>query len=83
MKHINKTISSTILHLYSTKGKGKAITKMNKVIQNTIFKLINNNNKMFCVGDVKQSISKFRHSKPQIFLRKKRDYQLYSKEENN
>ncbi len=52
-------------------------------IQNTIFKLINNNNKMFCVGDVKQSIYKFRHSKPQIFLRKKSDYQLYSKEKNN
>lgn len=52
-------------------------------IQNTIFKLINNNNKMFCVGDVKQSIYKFRHSKPQIFLRKKGDYQLYSKEKNS
>lgn len=52
-------------------------------IQNTIFKLINNNNKMFCVGDVKQSIYKFRHSKPQIFLGKKSDYRLYSKEENN
>ena len=52
-------------------------------IQNTIFKLINNNNKIFCVGDVKQSIYKFRHSKPQIFLGKKSDYRLYSKEENN
>ncbi len=52
-------------------------------IQNTIFKLINNNNKIFCVGDVKQSIYKFRHSKPQIFLDKKSDYRLYSKEENN
>lgn len=49
-------------------------------IQNTIFKLINNNNKMFCVGDVKQSIYKFRHSKPQIFLKKKDNYPIYDDE---
>lgn len=51
-------------------------------IQNTIFKLINSNNKMFCVGDVKQSIYKFRHSKPQIFLKRKDSYPIYSKENN-
>ncbi len=47
-------------------------------VQNTIFKLITKNEKnLFMVGDVKQSIYKFRQSRPEIFLDKKSRYQLY------
>lgn len=51
-------------------------------VQNTIFKLITKDeSNLFMVGDVKQSIYKFRQSRPQIFLNKKNKYPLYS--ENN
>ncbi len=49
-------------------------------IQDTIFKMISKNEKnIFSVGDVKQSIYKFRNSKPEIFLNKKNRYKLYNK----
>lgn len=41
-------------------------------IQDMIFKMITKNeNNIFMVGDVKQSIYKFRQSKPEIFIKKK------------
>ena len=47
-------------------------------VQNTIFKLITKNeSNLFMVGDVKQSIYKFRQSRPKIFLDKKNKYPLY------
>ena len=48
-------------------------------IQNTIFKMITKNEKnLFMVGDVKQSIYKFRQSRPQIFLEKKDKFSRYN-----
>ena len=50
-------------------------------IQNTIFKMITKNeNNLFMVGDVKQSIYKFRQSRPQIFLEKKDSFSNYDPE---
>lgn len=47
-------------------------------IQDTIFKMISKNEEnIFMVGDVKQSIYKFRESRPEIFLHKKRSFPLY------
>ena len=50
-------------------------------IQNTIFKMVTKNEKnLFMVGDVKQSIYKFRQSRPQIFLEKKDAFSSYNPE---
>lgn len=50
-------------------------------LQDTIFKMISKDEtNIFAVGDVKQSIYKFRNSKPQIFLNKKNKYKLYDKD---
>lgn len=47
-------------------------------VQNVIFKLITENEEnLFMVGDVKQSIYKFRQSRPDIFLSKKEKYNIY------
>lgn len=47
--------------------------------QDTIFKMISKNEtNLFMVGDVKQSIYKFRNAKPQIFLKKKQEYHPYT-----
>lgn len=48
-------------------------------LQNTIFNMISDNGKnIFMVGDVKQSIYKFRQSHPEIFLNKKSLFSPYS-----
>ena len=53
-------------------------------IQDMIFKMVTKNEKnLFAVGDVKQSIYKFRRSSPKIFLEKKSRYNLYSPEKEN
>lgn len=50
-------------------------------LQDTIFKMISRNEKnIFMVGDVKQSIYKFRQSRPEIFLNKKSLFPVYSPE---
>lgn len=47
-------------------------------IQDTIFKMISKNEEnIFMVGDVKQSIYKFRESRPEIFLHKKHSFPFY------
>ena len=48
--------------------------------QNALFKAISNNlNNLFMVGDVKQSIYKFRQAVPQIFMELKDDYPEYDR----
>lgn len=51
--------------------------------QDMIFRAISRNEKnMFMVGDVKQSIYRFRQAMPEIFLRRKESYPLYDREKN-
>jgi len=50
-------------------------------IQDTIFKAVSDNDrKLFVVGDVKQSIYRFRQAMPEIFIRRKNRYKPYSSE---
>ena len=47
-------------------------------IQDTIFKAVSDNDKkLFVVGDVKQSIYRFRQAMPEIFIGRKNNYTLY------
>ncbi|MEG0895427.1 MAG: 3'-5' exonuclease, partial [Oscillospiraceae bacterium] len=48
-------------------------------VQNYIFTLLSNNeDNIFMVGDVKQSIYRFRKAMPELFVKKKKEYPLYS-----
>ncbi|MBO5479391.1 MAG: helicase-exonuclease AddAB subunit AddA [Clostridia bacterium] len=46
------------------------------LIQEYILNMISNENNIFMVGDVKQSIYKFRQARPELFLEKYETYQL-------
>lgn len=49
-------------------------------IQDTIFKAVSDNDsKLFVVGDVKQSIYRFRQAMPEIFIGRKNRYTLYNR----
>lgn len=50
--------------------------------QDTLFAVLSNDKNRFMVGDVKQSIYKFRLAMPFIFTKKKDAYQLYDKDSN-
>lgn len=53
-------------------------------LQNTLFEVLSaNSEKLFVVGDVKQSIYAFRGSNPNIFLNKKNAYSEYSADMND
>ncbi len=50
-------------------------------IQDTIFKAVSDNDKkLFVVGDVKQSIYRFRQAMPEIFIGRKNRYKLYDRQ---
>ncbi len=46
------------------------------LIQEYILNMISNGNNLFMVGDVKQSIYKFRQARPELFLEKYESYQI-------
>ena len=46
------------------------------LVQEYILKSISNGKNMFMVGDVKQSIYKFRQARPELFLHKYKEYKL-------
>lgn len=53
-------------------------------IQDTIFKAVSDNDsKLFVVGDVKQSIYRFRQAMPEIFIGRKDRYNLYNPEKES
>lgn len=53
-------------------------------IQDTIFKALSDNErKLFVVGDVKQSIYRFRQAMPEIFIDRKNRYKLYDPKLDN
>ncbi len=54
---------------------------INKV-QDTIFRTISNGDNLFFVGDVKQSIYRFRQAMPELFLEKRRDWPLLKENGN-
>lgn len=52
-------------------------------LQDIIFRAVSHEEKnIFLVGDVKQSIYRFRHSDPTIFLRKKQEGSVYGEEQD-
>ncbi len=53
-------------------------------IQETIFTAVSGQNgHLFTVGDVKQSIYSFRQAMPEIFIKRKKNYQPYDREADN
>ncbi len=54
---------------------------INKV-QDTIFRTISNGKNLFFVGDVKQSIYRFRQAMPELFLKKRREWPVLGEEKN-
>lgn len=51
--------------------------------QDMIFRAVSRNeNNLFMVGDVKQSIYRFRQAMPQIFLRRRAEFQIYDREKD-
>ena len=53
------------------------------LIQEKIIKSVSNNNNIFMVGDVKQSIYGFRQSRPDLFMNKYNSYKEIDTENNN
>lgn len=51
------------------------------LVQEYILNSISNGNNMFMVGDVKQSIYKFRQARPELFLEKYENYELVGQEQ--
>ncbi|MCR5636812.1 MAG: helicase-exonuclease AddAB subunit AddA [Clostridiales bacterium] len=50
-------------------------------VQNMIFRAVSDNDKkLFTVGDVKQSIYRFRQAMPELFMKKSDNYTLYDRE---
>lgn len=71
---------SSIAEEISQRYKGVMVDEYQDIneIQNTIFKMITKSeSNIFMVGDVKQSIYKFRRSSPRIFIGKKNSFSLY------
>lgn len=72
--------SSQVAEKYQEKYKEIAIDEYqdSNLVQETILTTISRSNNIFMVGDVKQSIYKFRQAMPELFLSK---YELYQKKE--
>jgi len=53
------------------------------LVQEYILKSISNGNNIFMVGDVKQSIYKFRQARPELFLEKYEKYKIVDEKQTN
>ena len=77
-------IPTDIAKIYKEKFAEIAIDEYqdSNLVQEYILNTISNNNNIFMVGDVKQSIYKFRQARPELFLEKYDKYVL-AKDESN
>lgn len=73
-----KYIPSEIAKQYQKKFEEIAIDEYqdSNLVQEYILTTISNGNNLFMVGDVKQSIYKFRQARPELFLEKYKKYKL-------
>ncbi len=73
-----KYIPTDIAKKYREKFKEIAIDEYqdSNLVQEYILSTVSNNNNIFMVGDVKQSIYKFRQARPELFLEKYNSYEL-------
>ncbi|MDO5556115.1 MAG: helicase-exonuclease AddAB subunit AddA [Clostridia bacterium] len=76
-------IPTEIAKLYKQKFAEIAIDEYqdSNLVQEYILTTISNNNNIFMVGDVKQSIYKFRQARPELFLEKYNNYILANDEQ--
>lgn len=82
-KEDKKYIPTEIAEIYQQKFVEIAIDEYqdSNLVQEYILNAISNNNNIFMVGDVKQSIYKFRGARPELFLEKYDNYILALDEE--
>lgn len=75
---------SHIAKQYSNKFKEIAIDEYqdSNLVQEYILTMVSNKNNIFMVGDVKQSIYKFRQARPELFLEKYNTYVLKEEPKN-
>ncbi|MCD7796359.1 MAG: UvrD-helicase domain-containing protein, partial [Clostridiales bacterium] len=52
-------------------------------VQDLLFRYLSNGRNLFVVGDVKQSIYRFRQAMPDIFNRKRKEYPYYNADDNS
>ena len=73
-------VGTDVAQKYREKFKEIAIDEYqdSNLVQEYILTTISNNNNIFMVGDVKQSIYKFRQARPELFLEKYNSYNLAS-----
>ena len=79
----NEYIPTKVAQMYKEKFVEIAIDEYqdSNLVQEYILSTISTNNNMFMVGDVKQSIYKFRQAMPELFLNKYREYKLKDKKQ--
>ena len=77
-------VPTDIANIYKEKFAEIAVDEYqdSNLVQEYILTTISNNNNIFMVGDVKQSIYKFRQARPELFLEKYDNYILAEDEEN-
>ena len=73
-----KIEKTDIAKMYTNKFKEIAIDEYqdSNLVQEYILTAVSNGNNIFMVGDVKQSIYKFRQAMPELFLNKYKNYEL-------
>ena len=78
-------IKTSIAKKYEEKFEEIAIDEYqdSNLVQEYILTSVSRGNNIFMVGDVKQSIYKFRQARPQLFLNKYNEYKLEPKEKEN
>lgn len=80
----NNYIPTDVAKIYKEKFKEIAIDEYqdSNLVQEYILTTISNGRNIFMVGDVKQSIYKFRQARPELFLKKYNSYKLSDETSN-